>query len=1031
MMEFQEILILGLGLTLGYLTARVLIRRKANSGVVSLSDDDPDAQEIQLPRFQEKEELLGFVLQEAVELTEGEGGNILQQNRLGEGWTVMLQKGTSFPAGEMDREVWKTIAEQVIQSQEPVQIDPETVSRDGSAPAVLSSSLDLGGQSGGVINLWKIDPGSFSKGDQSALNELARKAGRMQQIQHLKSQQKQQDALIKSLQEVGALLMESRSLDETLDALLESLERVLTFDSASILLFAKPSGVYLASSRGIENQEQARQAIKAHGEDLILTNWSDQKSLYLPDVRADPDWIVIPGSDYIRSWIGVALIVKGEYIGTLNIDHHQVDAYDSRDVQTVRAFADQAAIAIENSRLLQDIRISNQRLQVLYELNNKLAETLDPEEIILRALVLAQGALGGEKADYYQYNLEKDAVKLYRSVGREDQGAELINRFLADSEDRSELGWVFDHRQGIRISNVLEHELWVEFPGLDTEIRSLITVPVFIDKELSGAISVLHTREDAFSREHEELLQAIAQQIGLALNNANRFREVSRLLELLEAHQQLQDHLFEHLPVGVLLLDDQYRVLSANVQGLSLMDELQPGFDRKTVERLGEYPIQTLTPYAFSSRTLEIQTGEGDPRIYQVRIRQVETTASPYWVLMISDVTREVETDKAVQMQQRLATLGQFAAGITHDFNNIISSILVYADILERDPDLQPRNASRVSVIREQSQRAADLIGQILDFSRRSVLTREPMDLAPFLNNVEELLTRVLSDNYTIQLKLPEDREPMMIKGDQTGLQQSLMNLALNARDAMEEGGEIAIAAERFSLDQYTEPPVPGMTSGEWILLKVMDQGTGIPEEELPHIFEPFYTTKPSKQGTGLGLAQVYGIVKQHNGFIDVESSHPGGTTFFIYLPAQINGSLGQEGPQQQKLLQGREQRILVVEDESSLREALWNFLEDSNFQVVTASTGARGLNILRQMGNMISLIISDVVMPEMGGIEMVQQARQLYPEIPVLFITAHQERLRNHELLKEEQIKMLTKPFSLDELIGVISEFNLKAVSE
>lgn len=1039
-MDIGHYLILATGLFLGYWIARAVIRHSTGkqSGRLSNAGGSPQADWRswveafdRLSEFEEEEGLLDFFLQEALKLTDGGGGNIIRKNRVDDKWEIILQRGKELPKGIVSHEFWRSVAERVMESGEPFQFNPRIMSQEGPTIPLVSVSFAQGAQKYGAINLWKDHAGPFSPSDLHVLSGLADRTGRILQNQTLKSQQNQQEALVDSLQEVGSLLMEPGSLDEILEALLESLDRVLPFDSASILLFDQPTGVYLAASRGIAHPDQASQAIRDHGDQLILTDMSDQKSLYIPDVRQSLDWISIPGTEYIRSWIGLALIVKGEYIGALNIDHHQVDAYDVGDVKTARAFADQAAIAIENSRLLRDIRISNQRLQVLYELNNRLAETLDPQEIILRALQLAQSALGGEKADYYQYNLERDSVELLRSVGRDDQGAEVINRYLAESEDRSELGWIQSHQQGIRISNVREHELWVNLPEVDTEVRSLITVPVFIDQELSGAISVLHTQEDAFSQEHEELLQAVAQQIGLALNNAGRYREVSRLLELLEAHQQLQDHLFEHLPVGVLLLDHDYRVLSANLQGLSLMDDLQPGFDKKTVEQLGEYPIETLTPYAFSSRTLEIQLGDASPKIFQVQIRQVETTAAPYWVLMISDVTQEVETDRAVQMQQRLATLGQFAAGITHDFNNIISSILVYADILERDPNLHPRNASRISVIREQSQRAADLIGQILDFSRRSVLTREPMDLVPFLEHIQELLTRVLSDQYPVNLSLPEDEEPVMIKGDQTGLQQTLMNLALNARDAMSTGGEISIHVTRFSLDPYTEPPVPGMNSGDWVLIEFSDQGTGISEEDLPHIFEPFYTTKRSKQGTGLGLAQVYGIVKQHSGFIDVESSRPGGTTFDIYLPAYLNGTREAPGPQQQRQLQGREQKILVVEDETSLREALWSYLEESGFRVYTAANGTGGLNILRQTGMSFALIISDVVMPEMGGIEMVQQARQLNPEIPVLFITAHQERLRNHELLKEDGVKMLTKPFSLDELIEVVNQFKLDVIPE
>lgn len=980
----------------------------------------------QLAQFQDREKLLQYVLREAVRLTDSTGGNLQVLNRPDGQWVETIQWGESSQVSNFDSESWSAFASRVHAAGGLMMVEPGQGALEDEDRPVLAYALVWQGQSFGVISLWKEEGSKYSEADLLQVERFFFAARQTLAVQYVSSRLKRQEALLNSLQDVGSLLVEPRNLKDILDELLISLEGVLPFDSSSILLREEGDGVYLAASRGVEDEEKARRVIDESGEDLILINWSGIRHLYLPDVRKDPDWVWIPGTEHIRSWIGVGLFVKGDYIGTLNIDHHQVDAYGPGDVEIALAFADLAAAAIEYSRLLHETRISNQRLQVLYELNNKLAETLDPEEILFRALHLAQDALGGEEADYYHYDLHGEEVQLICSVSREDRDIELINDYLAENEDKSELGWVLENRQGIRISNVLEDDLWIKLPEVDAEVRSLITVPVFIDQTLSGAISVLHTEKSAFTQEHEELLHAIAQQIGLALNNANRFREVRRLLDLLEAHQQLQDHLFEHLPVGVLLLNDRFQVLSANLEGLSIMDVLQPGFDRKTVDRLGDYPIQNLLPYVESSRMVEIKPGPEDQTVFQVRIRRVETTESPHWVLMISDITREVHVEKAVQMQQRLATLGQFAAGITHDFNNIISSILVYADILERDPELGPENAGRVSVIREQSQRAAELIGQILDFSRRSVLTREPMDLIPFLKHTRELLTRVLSAQYPVNLKLPEKRKRLIIKGDQTGLQQSLMNLALNARDAMAEGGEILITASQIELDPYQEMPVPGMDGGEWVKLEVVDQGTGIPESDIPHIFEPFFTTKDSKQGTGLGLAQVYGIVKQHDGFIQVMSSQPGGTSFVIYLPVYHKGSALRDRSRREADLDGREQRVLVVEDEEHLREALWNFLEDSNYQVLSAGNGVSGLDILQQMGDQISLIISDVVMPGMGGVDMVQKARRLYPDLPVLFITGHQENLLNHELLQEPDIQLLPKPFSLDELVEVIAGFDL-----
>lgn len=832
---------------------------------------------------------------------------------------------------------------------------------------------------------------------------------------------------VQALQDMSSLLVGQRGLKNMLDEVLRLLDEAVEMDSASFILLDENKTPYLAAIRGIEQVEAVRSSIADQADKLIPRIWVKERTVYCPDVTQLDDWVHIPVTEYIRSWIGAVLFVKDRYIGILSLDHSQVDAYGLEDIQTVRAFADQAAMAIEYFRLIKETGVSNRRLQVLYDLNKKLAQTLDSREIIYRTLRIVNEALGGERADYYQYPEQGGAIQLLASVGREEGQKDVINQFLEAHENKSDVGWVLEHQTSISIPNVLESDLWIEFPEIDRDIRSLITVPVLIDGELSGAISILHSQEEAFTAEHGELLEAIAQQVGLALNNAQRYREVSRLLNMLEAHQQLQDRLFEHLPVGVLLLNEHYRILSANRQGLEIVTRLQPNFDYQQVRSLGDYPIQEIIPFAESGRPLQIKQSPGSRSTYRVNIQRVHTAAAPYWVLMINDVTSELETERIVQMQQRLATLGQFAAGITHDFNNIISAILVYADILDRDPDLNAENASRVNVIQEQSRRAAELINQILDFSRQAGGKKEPLDLIPFLERTEKLLARVLSDQIPIALTLPEKAERMRIRGDETGLQQMLMNLALNARDAMPEGGELEIFLREYHLEPYQDPPVPGMNSGSWMLLGVIDQGSGIKEEEIPRIFEPFYTTKESGEGTGLGLSQVYGIVKQHDGFIEVRSREGEGTSFLLYFPAEKGEASSTADDPGGEELDGRGQLVLVVEDDPSLQKALWNFLEDSNYQVISASDGRKGWEIFQQVGARVALVISDVVMPKMGGGEMVRRVRADYPRTPVIFITGHQDQLVEQGLVPGQGIEVLDKPFSLQDLVDVIRRIERK----
>jgi len=876
----------------------------------------------------------------------------------------------------------------------------------------------------GAINIWMDPKGRQERElDLSWLGKLATQIAIAVRNAQLVTNLETQLLLSQTMHEVGALLTSQASLDQVLARVLDLLERVVSFDSASILLLGEDGKLHLSASRGIEDVDSVRDSIREHADELLPQSWIERKTVYISDTKKSQAWVDIPETNYIRSWIGAVLYAQETFIGILNVDNKDVDAYDSEQMRTVRSFADQAAIAIENARLFEEKEISHHRLQVLYELNNQLAETLDWETIINRSTAIARNALDGEVADYYQYHADDDEIELICSHGRDEDEISLIKNQLITLDDTGDLQWVLENQTSVRMSNVLEDDRWVVIPNLDNQIRSLITVPVFIDDQLSGAVSVLHCDKDAFSNEHEELLNAISQQTGLALNNARRYKEVERLIDALEARQEMQNTLFDHLPVGVMLLDDQYHILSSNELGKEYVRVLNDYQHLDQLKALGSRDLDELVLYEQDPRPLEISGNAGETRTFEVQIRPVSSATESYWVLMIDDVTQERERDRRLQMQERLATIGQFAAGIAHDFNNIMSAIMVYTDVLSRDGSLSTQNVDRIQVVHKQAQRATDLISQILDFSRHSVMQRKVINLVRFFQEMKTLLERVMPEDIPITLDVEEGTKQFAVNGDATRLQQMVMNLAVNARDAMPQGGELHIELQSMVIEDYQIPPVPGMAAGHWVQMSVRDEGVGIPEKERQHIFEPFYTTKASGEGTGLGLAQVYGIVKQHEGFIDVESTVGEGTIFLIYLPLIQESDKFPGTDRRRGTIDGKGDLVLIVEDDKSLRNALWNLFEECNFQVILAKNGQKGLEILEQIGGKISFVISDLVMPVMGGIEMYHKARELYPHKRFLFITGHKEASRKIDIIQDPYIRRLQKPFTMEEIITSVGE--------
>jgi two-component system, cell cycle sensor histidine kinase and response regulator CckA len=290
------------------------------------------------------------------------------------------------------------------------------------------------------------------------------------------------------------------------------------------------------------------------------------------------------------------------------------------------------------------------------------------------------------------------------------------------------------------------------------------------------------------------------------------------------------------------------------------------------------------------------------------------------WVLILRDITEERQHQEYQQAQERLATVGQLAAGVAHDFNNIMAVISLYAELILKSGDPGPQNRERLLTISQQAERAASLTGQILDFSRRSVMERASFEIVPFLKESVNLVQRTLPENILIGFVCDDDQ--YLVNADPTRLQQVLMNLSLNARDAMPAGGELRLELTGLNLEPNQRPPLADMQPSKWLVLTITDTGAGIAPDHLLHIFEPFFSTKPPGRGTGLGLAQAYGIIRQHGGHIAVSSQVGRGATFQIYLPGLALNDHSGRGPDDAEdlSLHGRGETILLVEDDNDAR---------------------------------------------------------------------------------------------------------------
>jgi signal transduction histidine kinase/ActR/RegA family two-component response regulator len=382
----------------------------------------------------------------------------------------------------------------------------------------------------------------------------------------------------------------------------------------------------------------------------------------------------------------------------------------------------------------------------------------------------------------------------------------------------------------------------------------------------------------------------------------------------------------------------------------------------------------------------------------------------------VLDITERRELEQQLLHSQKMDAVGQLAGGVAHDFNNLLMVVSSYAELLLDSLATTDEKAKhQAQEILKAARRAAELTQQLLAFSRKQVLSPRMLDLNALISDFGRMLPRLIGED--IQMVIKPGDSLWKVKADPAQLQQVMMNLAVNARDAMPQGGQLVLEVANTHLDKEYAQRHVGVQPGDFVMLAVSDTGSGIPPEILPHIFEPFFTTKEQGKGTGLGLPTVYGIVKQSGGFVWVYSEVGHGSVFKVYLP-RAEGIT--EQPPEERVAGARpsqgSENILVVEDEEAVREATCEYLASRGYTVLQAGNGADALQVLEQFGKTVHLLITDVVIPGMSGAELGKQVRELRPGTRVLYISGYTENtVVQHGI--EAASGFLQKPFTLASL--------------
>jgi two-component system cell cycle sensor histidine kinase/response regulator CckA len=503
---------------------------------------------------------------------------------------------------------------------------------------------------------------------------------------------------------------------------------------------------------------------------------------------------------------------------------------------------------------------------------------------------------------------------------------------------------------------------------------------------------------------------------------------------------------FDHTPMAIATVDRGGVVVRANARFAKLAQSLSAdGAANKSIFRTVNARDRSLLIAAIN----QAAEGQGDIAPVEAMLDGPRERWGQFFVTAVEEDERETEAaivymletterrtlENQINQSQKMDMVGQLAGGIAHDFNNVLSAIMMATDFLlnahkPTDPSFQD-----IMQIKQNANRAAALVRHLLAFSRKQTLRPQVLDLGESLSDIENLLKRLIGEK--VKLEVVHGRDLWPIKVDLSQFEQVIVNLAVNARDAMPDGGKLTVRTGNVTSEDSAGLSYKGMPAADYVRIDVVDTGTGIPAEIVDKIFEPFFSTKEVGKGTGLGLSTVYGIVKQTGGFVYVDSEAGKGTSFHIFLPRHhpqqevqpdavaANGAAREPAPAEVKPrtdLTGQG-TILLVEDEDGLRSLNARGLRSRGYSVIEAANGIEAMEALEEQNGAVDLVVSDVVMPEMDGPTLLKNMRGRNPDLKIIFVSGYAEDAFEKSLPENQQFAFLPKPFTLSQLVAAVKE--------
>jgi PAS domain S-box-containing protein len=697
---------------------------------------------------------------------------------------------------------------------------------------------------------------------------------------------------------------------------------------------------------------------------------------------------------------------------------------DGRAVRAVGSCVDVS----ERKALESDLRRKTERLAAMMELQREIAAaSLDLQAALARVAQRAARLAHAEGAAIGRVEHDQLVYGASYGVSFAPQGARvpLHESLAAHVSTTGDALVVWDTERDARARLTL-----LEGSG----VRSLVALPLVAENRLVGVLSVHGASPHVFDSEEVQALTLIGGVIAVAIANSERFSENQRLLAertaALAAARDSEERyrtVTDGTPLRIACIDSDLRYQFAN-RALCEAHRRLPEeiLGRRMDEILLPSNFQRLQPYVtavLAGREQHFDVSwdvQGEsPRVFSVRYvpRRDEKGAVTGFYVISSDETDRRRLEEQVQRTQRMEAVGQLAGGIAHDFNNLLTVIGGFAQVIGLDPNLRDAQRDDLEEIGKATRRASDLTRRLLAFSRKQTLQPETVDINSIIRDNERMLRRLVGEDIEFACNLATTLG--VVFADPRQLEHVFVNLVVNARDATPAGGKITIETVDIDVHAGTGSHVP---PGKWVRIRISDTGSGMSQDVLEHAFEPFFTTKPVGEGTGLGLAMVYGIIEQSGGTISAESAVGRGTTFTILLPRTAERT-ATPAPARPPAARAKGELILIVEDEEPVRLLARRVLERAGYEVLVASNGVEAMAVLQKEKRTIGLIVSDIVMPQMGGLELAERVRTEYPSVRMLFMSGYAAAEIERRGGIPANAPMLQKPFGPEALSHAVRD--------